>query len=226
MINAAAYTAVDKAESDEAMAHDWSTPTAPAAMARAAAAKGIPFLHVSTDYVFDGGGRHAPGSPMTTPAPLGCLWPVEAGRRTRHPRGGRHVCHPAHLVGLLRAWRELRQDDASPWQDARQPDGRVRPGGRADGSRATLRRRCSTWHGCWPGRRRTGHLSFCGRARRVLGGFRARDLPRRPRMGTQVDGHPDRGLSHTGAAPAEFAAGLHDDRSRVRHSPARLAQRA
>ena len=58
VINAAAYTAVDAAETDEAMARLVNA-DAPAAMARAAAARGLPFLHISTDYVFDGSGTHA-----------------------------------------------------------------------------------------------------------------------------------------------------------------------
>ena len=56
VINAAAYTAVDQAEDEPGRAQAINA-EAPGAMARAAAAKGIPFLHVSTDYVFDG----APG---------------------------------------------------------------------------------------------------------------------------------------------------------------------
>jgi dTDP-4-dehydrorhamnose reductase len=55
VINAAAYTAVDQAESDEDVAMRVNA-TAPARMAQAAAARGLPFLHISTDYVFDGSG--------------------------------------------------------------------------------------------------------------------------------------------------------------------------
>lgn len=55
VINAAAYTAVDKAEEEEALATVING-DAPGAMARACAEKGIPFLHVSTDYVFAGDG--------------------------------------------------------------------------------------------------------------------------------------------------------------------------
>lgn len=55
IVNAAAYTAVDRAEEEEALATVING-DAPAAMAQAAAAKGVPFLHLSTDYVFDGSG--------------------------------------------------------------------------------------------------------------------------------------------------------------------------
>ncbi|MBL4929611.1 dTDP-4-dehydrorhamnose reductase [Fuscibacter oryzae] len=69
VINAAAWTAVDKAEAEEAAATVVNG-DAPAAMARAAAARGLPFLHISTDYVFDGQGKAAfrPDDPV---APLG-----------------------------------------------------------------------------------------------------------------------------------------------------------
>ncbi|MBK6466104.1 MAG: dTDP-4-dehydrorhamnose reductase [Rhodobacter sp.] len=58
VINAAAWTAVDKAEAEEAAATVVNG-DAPAAMGRACAAQGIPFLQVSTDYVFDGSGDRA-----------------------------------------------------------------------------------------------------------------------------------------------------------------------
>ncbi len=69
VINAAAYTAVDRAEDEERLATVVNG-AAPAAMARAAAEKGVPFLHVSTDYVFDGGGT-APWTPEAPTGPLG-----------------------------------------------------------------------------------------------------------------------------------------------------------
>lgn len=58
VINAAAYTAVDEAESDEARATVVNA-DAPAAMATACAALDVPFLHISTDYVFAGDGETA-----------------------------------------------------------------------------------------------------------------------------------------------------------------------
>lgn len=69
VINAAAWTAVDKAEADEAAATVVNG-HAPTAMARRCAELGLPFLHVSTDYVFDGSGE----TPFLTDhptAPLG-----------------------------------------------------------------------------------------------------------------------------------------------------------
>lgn len=54
IVNAAAYTAVDKAESEPERAFAINRDGA-AALARAAAVLGVPFVHLSTDYVYDGG---------------------------------------------------------------------------------------------------------------------------------------------------------------------------
>ncbi len=53
VINAGAYTAVDRAE-DEVAAAWRANALGPAALAHAAAKTGTPILHLSTDYVFDG----------------------------------------------------------------------------------------------------------------------------------------------------------------------------
>ena len=55
VINAAAYTAVDKAESDQAAAFALNS-EGPARLAEFTASLGIPLIHVSTDYVFNGAG--------------------------------------------------------------------------------------------------------------------------------------------------------------------------
>ncbi len=55
VVNAAAYTAVDKAESDAASAHTINA-EAPGVLAEAAQAAGAWLVHYSTDYVFDGSG--------------------------------------------------------------------------------------------------------------------------------------------------------------------------
>lgn len=69
VINTAAYTAVDKAEEEEPRATTING-AAPGAMARACAALAIPFVQISTDYVFDGGGD-VPWQPEDRAAPLG-----------------------------------------------------------------------------------------------------------------------------------------------------------
>lgn len=69
VINAAAYTAVDGAEDDRDTAMIVNA-MAPTAMAAACAAKGIPFVHISTDYVFDGSGDQ-PWHPDDATGPLG-----------------------------------------------------------------------------------------------------------------------------------------------------------
>ncbi|MCA0044102.1 dTDP-4-dehydrorhamnose reductase [Celeribacter litoreus] len=58
VINAAAYTAVDKAEDDTLVA-TLVNAAAPTEMAETCAEMGIPFVHISTDYVFDGAGETA-----------------------------------------------------------------------------------------------------------------------------------------------------------------------
>jgi dTDP-4-dehydrorhamnose reductase len=53
VLNAAAYTAVDKAESEPDLAYAVNA-RAPEAMAKACAARDVPLIHISTDMVFDG----------------------------------------------------------------------------------------------------------------------------------------------------------------------------
>ena len=66
--NAAAHTAVDKAEGEPDLARALNA-TAPGVLARAAAARGAWLLHYSTDYVFDGSGS----TPRDEDAPTGPL---------------------------------------------------------------------------------------------------------------------------------------------------------
>lgn len=58
IINAAAYTAVDQAEQDEALAHRING-EAPGVLASAACSRGALLIHYSTDYVFAGTGERA-----------------------------------------------------------------------------------------------------------------------------------------------------------------------
>lgn len=69
IVNAAAYTAVDKAESEPEMA-ELVNGVAPGVMATTAAEIGASLLHVSTDYVFDGT-KNTPYLETDEPNPLG-----------------------------------------------------------------------------------------------------------------------------------------------------------
>jgi dTDP-4-dehydrorhamnose reductase len=69
IINAAAYTAVDKAEADRDLAFQVNG-AAPGHLARAAHKHGARLLHISTDFVFDGSAEH-PYKPDARTAPLG-----------------------------------------------------------------------------------------------------------------------------------------------------------
>lgn len=90
VINAAAYTAVDRAETETDQAHLINA-IAPGVLARAAAQRGLPFVHLSTDYVFDGSGSAA-WRPGDRPAPLGVYGASKlAGERAVKDAGGRYV---------------------------------------------------------------------------------------------------------------------------------------
>ena len=90
VINAAAYTAVDRAEEEPELAQMVNA-EAPTAMAVEAAKLGIPFVHISTDYVFDGGGTR-PWSVDAPIAPLGVYGRTKAeGEAAIRAAGGPHV---------------------------------------------------------------------------------------------------------------------------------------
>lgn len=69
VINAAAYTAVDKAETERDLAFQVNG-AAPGWLAQACREHGARFLHISTDFVFDGRAS-APYKPDAEPSPLG-----------------------------------------------------------------------------------------------------------------------------------------------------------
>ena len=89
IINAAAYTAVDKAESEAALAERVNG-AAPRYLAEAARDCGVRLLHISTDFVFDGTGArpYAPDAPVR---PLGVYGAskLEGERRVAEVLGGK-----------------------------------------------------------------------------------------------------------------------------------------
>jgi dTDP-4-dehydrorhamnose reductase len=96
LVNAAAWTAVDKAEAEEAAALLVNA-TAVGHLAAAAAATGARFVQVSTDYVFDGQACQ-PYRPETPPAPASAYGRTKlAGEQ----EAARH--HPAPLI-IRTAW--------------------------------------------------------------------------------------------------------------------------
>lgn len=90
VINAAAYTAVDAAESDHAQA-ELVNSQAPKAIAQECAAFGIPLIHISTDYVFSGFGER-PWKALDATGPLGVYGATKlAGEEAVREAGGPHV---------------------------------------------------------------------------------------------------------------------------------------
>ncbi len=87
IVNAAAYTAVDRAESDFAQAQAIND-TAVGVLARCAAHVGCRLLHLSTDFVFDGKSNRAylPGDPTN---PLSVYGTTKLGGERRALREGR-----------------------------------------------------------------------------------------------------------------------------------------
>ncbi|WP_329759518.1 dTDP-4-dehydrorhamnose reductase [Stenotrophomonas geniculata] len=90
VVNAAAYTAVDRAE-QEVDAAFAANAQAPGVIARWCAAHGVPLVHYSTDYVFDGQGR-APYREDEPTAPLGVYGTSKRdGEDAVRLAGGRHL---------------------------------------------------------------------------------------------------------------------------------------
>jgi len=90
VVNAAAYTAVDRAEEEEALAAAVNG-AAPSAIAAVCARRRRPFVHISTDYVFDGSGD-APHAPDAGVAPLGAYGRTKlAGEEGVRAAGGPHA---------------------------------------------------------------------------------------------------------------------------------------
>lgn len=96
VLNAAAYTAVDRAESEPDLANLINA-AAPAAMAQAARQRSLPFIHVSTDYVFNGSG-HDPWPADAECAPLGSY-----GKSKLAGEDGIRIAHPSAII-LRTSW--------------------------------------------------------------------------------------------------------------------------
>lgn len=90
IVNAAAHTAVDKAESEPTLAHLINA-QAPGVLGEEAARLGALLLHYSTDYVFDGGGSH-PWAETDPTGPLSVYGSSKlAGEQAIAASGCRHL---------------------------------------------------------------------------------------------------------------------------------------
>jgi dTDP-4-dehydrorhamnose reductase len=96
VINAAAYTDVDRAESEEPLAFAVNA-EAPSRFAAETRRRGIPLVHISTDYVFDGR-KGAPYVERDAVAPLNAY-----GRSKLAGERGVRAANPRHVI-LRTSW--------------------------------------------------------------------------------------------------------------------------
>ncbi|NIK09357.1 dTDP-4-dehydrorhamnose reductase [Xanthomonas arboricola] len=90
VVNAAAYTAVDRAEQDRASALRVNA-TSPGVIAAWCASRDVPLVHYSTDYVFDGRGT-APYPEDAPTSPLGVYGETKlAGEQAIRASGAQHL---------------------------------------------------------------------------------------------------------------------------------------
>ena len=107
LVNAAGYTAVDKAETDEALA-TLVNGAAPGAIAQEARKAGALLVHYSTDYVFDGT-KATPYVEDDPPAPLNAYGRGKlAGERAVRAAGGDHLILRTSWVFATRGHNFLR----------------------------------------------------------------------------------------------------------------------
>ena len=102
VINAAAYTAVDQAEDEPELAHAVNA-KGPENLAKACAKRGVDFIHVSTDYVFNGLSS-LPYQSTDTPHPIGVYGTSKLAGEAAVQKAFLEVgCSPKHWVFRV-AW--------------------------------------------------------------------------------------------------------------------------
>ena len=115
IVNAAAYTTVDRAEDERELAFTVNAES-PGIMAQWAAAHGAPFVHLSTDYVFDGSGE-MPWREDDVAAPLSVYGASKfAGEQRIRAAAGHHLIvrtswiYAAHGANFLRTISRLARE--------------------------------------------------------------------------------------------------------------------
>jgi dTDP-4-dehydrorhamnose reductase len=186
VVNAAAHTAVDRAESEPDAAYR-ANAEAPRRIADACAERGALLLHYSTDYVFDGRGTrpYREGDPT---APLGVYGASKlAGEQAVRDSGARHMIfrtawvYAAHGSNFLHTMLRLAAERDELRVVADQVGSPTSAAMIADISAQVLRQRSirsGTWH-----LTATGQTSWFGFAEAIIDGAQARGLlARRPRI--------------------------------------------
>jgi dTDP-4-dehydrorhamnose reductase len=186
VVNAAAYTAVDRAESEPDAAFR-ANAEAPRRIADACARRDALLLHYSTDYVFDGRGTrpYREGDPT---APLGVYGTSKlAGEQAVRDSGARHMIfrtawvYAAHGSNFLRTMLRLAAERDELRVVADQVGSPTPAVLIADVSAKVLQRpplQSGTWH-----LTASGDTSWCGFAEAIIDGAHARGLiERRPQI--------------------------------------------
>lgn len=163
IINAAAHTAVDQAESEPDAAFAINA-IAPGVLAEEAKTLGIPLIHYSTDYVFDGG-KPAPYTEADTPNPLGVYGQSKlAGEQAIAAVGGQYLIlrtswvYSSHGKNFLLTMQRLLQEKPQLRIVADQIGAPTWAGSIANSTRALIER----WQAGEPGEWGIYHLSAAG----------------------------------------------------------------
>ena len=186
VVNAAAYTAVDRAESDRDAAFR-ANAEAPLRIARACAARDVLMVHYSTDYVFDGSATR-PYREDDPTSPLGVYGQSKlAGEDAIRASGARHMIfrtawvYAAHGKNFMRTMLRLAAERDELRVVADQVGTPTSAGLIADVTAAVLARpfeRSGVWH-----LTATGETSWYGFAEAIVAGAHARGLlARTPRV--------------------------------------------
>jgi dTDP-4-dehydrorhamnose reductase len=237
VVNAAAFTAVDRAEQEVELAFRVNA-EAPDVLAAACAARGATFVHYSTDYVFDGQGTR-PYLEDDSTAPLGVYGASKlAGEIAVMSSGARHMIfrtawvYAAHSHNFLRTMLRVGAERDSLRVVADQVGTPTPAALLADVTAGALRADAAPsglWH-LTP----AGHVSWHGFAEAIFEGAVARGLlPRAPRVEaiTTADyptpaARPAYSVLDCGALQRDFGIALPDWRAGLAATLDELAQAA
>lgn len=225
VVNAAAYTAVDRAEQDRASALRVNA-TSPGVIAAWCASRDVPLVHYSTDYVFDGRGT-APYPEDAPTSPLGVYGETKlAGEQAIRASGAQHLIlrtawvYASHGANFLRTMLRVGAERDELRVVADQVGTPTPAALIADVTAQLLRQRRPGTSGTWHHGSRANQLAWLCRGD-LPGGGQRRPVVARAACGT----HHDRRLPDARTAAGIFAAVDRQTAARFRHRVAGLASR-